>query len=69
MFDTQGNNLIVSHSYEGIYEVNLENGKKKLLVGRDEVIGEKVRNIFKSRNEFLKIQNVIFLESSSLQII
>ena len=42
-FDTLGNNLIVSHSYLGIFEVNIESGEKKHLVKNDEVIGENVR--------------------------
>jgi hypothetical protein len=42
-FDAEGNNLIVMHSYDGIYEVNLESGRKKLLVSRETVIGQNVR--------------------------
>lgn len=42
-FDTLGNNLIVSHSYHGIFEVNIETGEKTQLVKHDEVIGENVR--------------------------
>ena len=42
-FDTLGNNLIVSHSYHGIFEVNIDSGEQKHLVKNDEVIGENVR--------------------------
>jgi hypothetical protein len=42
-FDTLGNNLIVSHSYHGIFEVNIDSGEKIHLVKNDEVIGENVR--------------------------
>lgn len=45
-FDVNDNKLIVMHSYEGVYEVNIENGEKKLLVSRNDVIGEIVRIIF-----------------------
>jgi hypothetical protein len=38
------------HSYEGVYEVNLESGKKLLLVGRDEIIGENVRKHFECKS-------------------
>ena len=40
---TNENSLIVIHSYEGVYEINLDSGDKKLLISRDEVIGENVR--------------------------
>lgn len=42
-FDVLGNNLIVIHSSLGVFEVNLENGEKKVLVSDDDVIGEDVR--------------------------
>lgn len=45
-FDISENNLIVMQSYEGVYEVNIESGEKKLLVSRNDVIGETVRNFF-----------------------
>lgn len=44
-FDTLGDNLIVIHSYDGVYEVDLKNGNKKLLVSRKDIIGKEVRNL------------------------
>ncbi|CRL06686.1 CLUMA_CG019603, isoform A [Clunio marinus] len=38
-FDTIGNNLIVMHTYQGIFEVDLINGNKKLLVSSKDIIG------------------------------
>lgn len=42
-FDTTGNNLIVMHSSQGVFEVDLESGNKKLLVSVKDVIGQTVR--------------------------
>lgn len=42
-FDTIGDNIIVMHSYQGVFEVNLKSGKKKLLVSENNVIGVDVR--------------------------
>ncbi len=44
-FDVVGNNLIVIHSSLGIFEVDLDSGKKKILVSPDEVVGTNVREI------------------------
>lgn len=44
-FDTlDENNLIVIHSYLGVFEVNVKTGEKKLLASNEEVIGEDVRS-------------------------
>lgn len=45
VFDTLGNNLIVAHSYLGIFLVDIDTGKKSHLVKNDDIIGEKVRRI------------------------
>lgn len=37
-FDTIGNNLIVSDAYYGIWQVDLVNGKKKLLISLNQEI-------------------------------
>lgn len=41
-FDTQGNNLIVADAYYGIWSVDLNNGKKSLLVAPNEEFDGKV---------------------------
>jgi hypothetical protein len=38
-FDTQGDNLIVADSNDGIFEVNLKSGQKKRLISPDYFIG------------------------------
>lgn len=42
-FDTIGDNLIVMHSYSGVFEVDLKTGEKKQLVSEKDVIGDEVR--------------------------
>lgn len=58
-FDIKENSLIVIQSYEGVYEVNIETGEKKLLVSRNDVIGDNVR-AFISINSFLLMHGIIF---------
>lgn len=43
-FDTIGNNLIVVHSYQGVFEVDLKTGEKNQLVSESVVIGDEVRS-------------------------
>ncbi|WP_216076152.1 hypothetical protein, partial [Acinetobacter baumannii] len=50
---TNENTLIVMHSYEGVYEVNLDSGDKKLLISRNEVIGKTVRKFISSLSFYL----------------
>lgn len=42
-FDTIENGLIVVHSSQGVFQVNLGTGEKKLLVSATDVIGDEVR--------------------------
>jgi hypothetical protein len=42
-FDTIGQNLIVMHSFEGVFEVDLMSGEKKQLVSEQDMIGVDVR--------------------------
>lgn len=42
-FDTLGDFLIVMHSSQGIFEVDLKTGKKNNLIDADTVIGVKVK--------------------------
>lgn len=42
-FDTLGDFLIVMHSSQGIFEVNLKTGQKNNLVDGETVIGVKVK--------------------------
>ncbi|KAG5679181.1 hypothetical protein PVAND_008770 [Polypedilum vanderplanki] len=66
-FDTLGNNLIVMHSYDGIYEVNLDSGDKKLLVSRDTIIGKDNPRTCKLFNSVAVAKNgdIYFTHSSS----
>lgn len=45
-FDTIGDNLIVMHSYLGVFEVDLKTGGKKQLVSEENVIGVEVSQFF-----------------------
>lgn len=42
-FDTISDKLIVMHSSDGIFEVDLKSGSKKQLLSADTVIGDEVR--------------------------
>lgn len=42
-FDTISDSLIVMHSFEGIFQVDLKTGEKKRLVTDKDVVGEEVR--------------------------
>lgn len=42
-FDVLNDNILVIHSYLGIFEVNINTGEKKLLISNEEVIGDDVR--------------------------
>lgn len=42
-FDTLGEFLIVMHSLQGIFEVDLKTGKKNNLIDADTVVGVKVK--------------------------
>lgn len=59
------NNLIVVHSFMGIFEVNLKTGDKKILLSNEEVIGKEVRFNFVI---FLPIFKMILLEFSTMSI-
>lgn len=64
-FDTIGDNLIVMHSFLGIFEVDLITGQKKQLVTESDVIGDEVR----SRLTHLSSETLFdfLLEPSNLQ--
>jgi adipocyte plasma membrane-associated protein len=42
-FDTISDSLIVMHSFEGIFQIDLKTGKKKQLVSEKEIVGDDVR--------------------------
>lgn len=48
VFDTQGNNLIVADAYYGIWLVDLNNGKKTLLIAPNEELDGKVNQTFRN---------------------
>lgn len=69
---TNENSLIVIHSYEGVYEVKLDSGNKKLLISRDEVIGETVRKFqlefFSSHQMHFRIHDHVNYSTQSLSL-
>lgn len=51
-FDTIGDNLIVMHSLQGVFEVDLKTGKKNQLVSESDIIGNKVRSGIQTSKHF-----------------
>lgn len=67
-FDNQGNNLIVADAYYGIWLLNLDNGKKTLLVGPNEELDGKVNRLNVNQlNQFFycKFDNFFFSLNSN----
>lgn len=66
-FDTQGDNLIVSDAYYGIWEVNLPTGKKTNLVPADEILPGEINRPAKLFNSVAVAKNgdIYWTESTS----
>ncbi|XP_055848817.1 adipocyte plasma membrane-associated protein Hemomucin [Episyrphus balteatus] len=66
-FDTLGNNLIVVDAYYGLWEVDLSNGKKKLLISAQQELDGKVKRKSKIFNSVAvdKKGDIYWTDSSS----
>lgn len=66
-FDTLGNNLIVADAYYGLWEVDLSNGKKKLLISAQQELDGKIKRKAKIFNGVTvdKKGDVYWTDSSS----